>query len=248
MTPRARRIPDSLLECYLADSLDALTRAQLETLMASSPEDRARLEELRADSAAFLLHHPQGPMVERFRQERKRRRWWRWPELVVPAFAAVFLVLLTFHNDIKSLFTPDAPDILSKGPAILVVHRKTDQGSEVVRSDMPLVPGDSIRFEVKAAGSVFLAVLGQDAHGVVSVYHPYQGTAAVSYDVTQPLLPGAFVLGDTLGREDLYTLTSPRPFDLRWAVKALEQGRDLRSVAPKDVVVGSTFLTIVKAR
>lgn len=75
MTPQARRIPDTLLERYLTDALDAQTKALLEATLAESPEDRARLEELRADSAAFLIQHPPGPLVERFRQERKRARW-----------------------------------------------------------------------------------------------------------------------------------------------------------------------------
>lgn len=243
MTAQARRIPDSLLECYVADSLDALARAQLEEALASSPVDRARLAELRAESAAFLLQHPPGPMVERFRQERKRRQWWRrWPLLLSPVAAAVAIALLLSPGPI------DDPDILSKGPAILVVNRKTDQGSEVVPPDMPLAPGDSIRFTVKAAESGYLAVLGRDAKGVVTTYHPHEGTTAAPYDVTQKDLPSAFVLDDTPGREDLYTLYSPRPFELGWALQALEQGRDLKSVAPKDVVVGSTFLTKAKAR
>jgi hypothetical protein len=247
MTSQARRIPDSMLECYLADSLDALTRARLEETLASSPGDQTRLEELRADSAAFLLQHPPGPWVERLRQERKRRRWWRWPELLIPIFTVVFLALLGFHEDIRSLFTFIDSPYTVKGSAILVVHRKTEQGSEVVRSDVPLLPGNTIRLEVKASGNGFLAVLGRDAKGVVTTYHPLEGAEAAPYDVAQPVLPGAFTLDDTLGREDLYTLTSPRPFELGWAIEALEQGRDLKSAAPKDVVVSSTYLTKAKA-
>ena len=242
MTSQARRIPDSLLECYLADSLDALTRTRLEETLASSPVDRTRLEELRAESAAFLIQHPPGPLVERFRQERTRRRWWqRWPVLLAPVAAAVTVAVLVFKEPID-------PDSRAKGTAILIVNRKTEQGSEAVRSDVPLAPGDSIRFTVKAEKNGFLAVLGRDAKGVVTVYHPHQGSAAAPYDVTQPLLPDAFVLDDTLGREDLYTLHSERPFELGWAIEALKQGRDPKSVAPRDVVVGSTYLTKEKAR
>ena len=250
MTSQSRRIPDSLLEHYLADALDARTRAQLEETMASSPLDQARLQELRADSAAFLTQHPSGPLVERFRQQRQRRQWWRrWPVLLMPTFTVLFLSLVVFAGPLRELserWGLIEPPYQTKGPAILVVHRKTDQGSEVVRSSVPLAPGDSIRFEVKAAGSGFVAVLGLDARGVVTVYHPYDGAAAAPYDVAQPFLPGAFVLDETLGREDLYVLTSPRPFELGWAIQALEQHRDLKRAAPRDVVVGSTFLTKAK--
>jgi len=243
MTSYGQRIPDSLLERYLADALDELTRAHLETILASSPVDKARLKELRADSNTFLFQHPPEALVERLQQQRTRRPWWRhWPVLLAPV-AAVAMVLLVLPRRPTT-----GPDILTKGPAILVVHRKTDQGSEVVSSGTPLVPGDSIRFEVRAAGSGFVAVLGRDARGVVTVYHPYEGTAAARFEAAQPYLPGAFVLDETLGREDLYVLTSPRPFELEWAVQALEQQWDLKGAAPKDVVVGSTFFTKAKAR
>jgi len=242
MTSQARRIPDSMLECYLADSLDALTRAQLEETLASSPMDRTRLEELRAESAAFLIQHPSAPLMERFRRERKQRRWWHWPVLLAPVAAAAVVIAMLWPPK------PIEPDTLPKGPPILIVHRKTNQGSEEVPSGWPLVPGDSVRFTVRAGKNGFLAVLGRDTQGVVTLYHPYGGKAAAPYDVTQQELPEAFVLDRTLGKEDLYTLFSPGPFELGWAIQALEQGRDLASVAPKDVVVGRTFLTKAKSR
>jgi hypothetical protein len=237
MTSQGRRIPDSLLERYLADALDAKTRAQLEAILADSPGDRAHLEALRADSAAFLIQHPPGPLVERFRQERQRTRRWRWPELLIPTFAAAAIALLVFLPRIIE------PTFTTKGPAILVLHRKTDQGSAVVSSNEPLAPGDTLRFEVKASSNGYLAVLGRDAKGVVTVYHPYGGTAAEPFETSQPVLPGAIVLDDTLGREDLYVLHSARPFALQWAIQALEQGRELQKAAPRGVTVGSTFFT-----
>jgi hypothetical protein len=240
MTLHPRRIPDSLLERYLTDALDAQAKALLEAALAGSPEDRARLEELRADSAAFLIQHPPGPFVERFRQERKRARWWREPALLIPMFAASAIALAVF-------LVPIEPPTRTKGPAILVLHRKTDQGSAVVSSDVPLAPGDSLRFEVKASGNGYIAVLGRDAKGVITVYHPYEGTAAGPFDVSQPVLPGAIVLDDTLGREDLYVLHSARPFELEWAVRALAENRALQDAAPQGVTMGGTFFTKAKA-
>lgn len=65
----ARRASDALLEQYLAGELDFTETNRLESILGSSPEDRARLEELRADSAAFLLQHPSRPAVARLFQE-----------------------------------------------------------------------------------------------------------------------------------------------------------------------------------
>jgi DNA-binding NarL/FixJ family response regulator len=72
MTSRARRIPDSLLECYLADALDAEERGRLEALLASSPEDRARLEELRKDSLEFYRQHHPEPLIASFQEAWER--------------------------------------------------------------------------------------------------------------------------------------------------------------------------------
>lgn len=58
MSARVRRILDPILECYLVGSLDAETRAQVESVLAESAADRNRLAELRTESAAFLMRHP----------------------------------------------------------------------------------------------------------------------------------------------------------------------------------------------
>jgi hypothetical protein len=235
MTNGARRIPDSLLERYLADALDALARARLEATLASSPEDQARLDELRADSAAFLIQHPPEPLVERFRQERQRARWWRWPALFISVLAVAAVALVTL--------LPPVPDFTIKGSAILVLHRKVGESSQVVSPEVPVAAGDSIRFEVKSPESGYVAVVGRDAKGVVTVYYPYGGTTAERYDAGQTVLPGAIILDDTLGREDLFVLHSTRPFGLEWALRALETGQPLKEAAPQGVSVGSTFLT-----
>jgi outer membrane protein OmpA-like peptidoglycan-associated protein len=88
-----RRISEPLLECYLVDSLEAEARAQVEALLAESEADRARLEELRAESAAFLLRQPPGPLVQRF--EVTQHRWWRNPlVLSLPVLAIVVLMVI----------------------------------------------------------------------------------------------------------------------------------------------------------
>ncbi len=93
MSTGMRRISEPLLECYLVDSLEAEARAQVEALLAESEADRARLEELRAESAAFLLRQPPGPLVQRF--EVTQHRWWRNPlVLSLPVLAIVVLMVI----------------------------------------------------------------------------------------------------------------------------------------------------------
>jgi hypothetical protein len=241
MTPQTRRIPDALLDRYLADSLDAAERDRLETRMADSPLDRARLDELRADSAAFLIQHPAGPLVARFEEEQRRARWWRWPALLFPVLAAATAAVLVFVRPVQPVdpIEPDPPYTV-KGLALLL-YRKTPEGSAPFHpSKEALVPGDSIRFEVKGSESGYIAIVSRDERGV-TVYYPYGGATAAPYQVDQAVLPGAIELDDTLGREDVYALHSKHPFELGWALQALRERRDIRDVAPKDVTIGHIF-------
>ncbi|MDY7226475.1 hypothetical protein [Hyalangium rubrum] len=243
MTPESRRIPDALLDRYLSGALDPEAKRQLEATLAQSPWDKARLAELRADSAAFLLQHPPAPFVARV-QKAERPAWWRsWPVLLAPALATAMLTLLVFQPQIEQLLQTliEGDPYTVKGSVMLVLHRKVGESSVQVSSGDTLSPGDAIRFEAKASNNGFLAVVGRDAKGVITVYHPFGGTAAHPYEASQPLLPEAVALDDTLGREDVYALFSQQAFELDWAVRALEEGRSLPQAAPKGISVGHTF-------
>jgi hypothetical protein len=229
MTPEARRIPDALLERYLTDSLDAEEKARLEACLADSPQDRARLGELRADSAAFLIQHPPALLVSRFQEGQRRALWWRRSALLIPALAAAAVVLV--------LLPPIEDPYTAKG-LVLVLHRKTETGSLQVPDGGALAPRDSVRFAVKAPVNGFVAVLSRDARGMVTVYYPFKGKTAAAYRATEPMLPGALELDDTLGPEDVYALHSTQPFELKWAVEALKAGRPLAKAAPAGISVG----------
>ncbi|MFP2926317.1 hypothetical protein ACLESO_14075 [Pyxidicoccus sp. 3LG] len=226
MSPGERRIKEPLLERYLADALAPEARQQVEAVLADSEADRARLEELRADSAAFLVRRPPGPLVARYEESlpAKRRPWWM---LLVPALAASVLVVVWPREDPYTV----------KGGVSLVVHRKAGEGSARVEPEAALAPGDVLQFEVKAAEDGYVAVLSRDGEGTVTVYHPYGGKSAARYQVVRPLLPGAIELDAVRGREDVYALHSREPFLLDWAVAALKAGQKLDAAAPRGVTV-----------
>jgi DNA-binding CsgD family transcriptional regulator len=71
MKPGARRISDTLLDLYLADGLDAQTRARCDALLSESPVDKTRLEELRVEAAVSLARHPAAAVIARFQDERE---------------------------------------------------------------------------------------------------------------------------------------------------------------------------------
>lgn len=249
MTSESRRIPEGVLERYLAEDLPAEEKARVEALLAESPLDRARVEELRADSAAFLVLRPPRAMMERFEQAQRRAKWWRWPALLTPALVSVALIGLAVlrrpmvDDFMLKFLRPPGEDILSKGGVVLELYRKTATGSAKVFPEVPLAPGDTLGFKVKESTRGFIAIVSKDGSGAVSVYYPYNGAAAAPYEPKQPDLPGAVELDDTLGHEDIHALYSTKPFELAWALKALREGRPLDQEAPRGVSVGHASFT-----
>lgn len=213
-----RPIPEALLERYLAGDLGADERRALEERLAASEPDRDRLAALRADTAAFLIKHPPGPVAAKLATPSRARgfAWWLAPV----ALAASAMVAVVLFNP------PPAtePDVTLKGDLALAVYRQTAAGSERVESGAVLKPGDKVRFEVRTKEPGFVAVLSRDGAGHVTVYYPYQAAEAGPYRPAEPLLPGAIALDDTLGSEDVWAVYATKAFELAPVVRQLEQG------------------------
>ncbi len=222
-------IPDALLERYLANDLPTALRAELEATLQRSDIDRARLADLRADSAAFLLQHPPGPVVDRLTSQRRRR--WLFSLLAVPAAALAALVLVPSREEATTI----------KGGVSLVVYAK--RGAVTVRlgPEDHLAAGDQIRFQVTAPAAGFVAVIGRDSTGAVTVYAPFGASAAKRYDPRDPLLPDAIELDAAGVSEDLYAIISSAPFSLAAATAALRGGQPLEQALP-GVAVGHVRL------
>ena len=151
---------------------------------------------------------------------------------------AVASLLFALQGEALLQLFRDGPEFTVKGSVVLGLYRKEGNSGVLVTSGSKLSPRDVLRFEVKAAASGFAAVLSRDGLGTASVYHPFEGKEAAAYDATQTVLPDAIELDDTLGHEDVYALYSSQPFELRWAVEALRQGRLLEEAASRHISVG----------
>lgn len=211
-----RPIPDALLERYLAGDLDEARRKELEARLAESPEDRARLDALRADSAAFLIQHPPGPLVAKA-QASRRPPLYRWLRLVLVPLATAVLVMVLMP-----------PRYTAKGDVAFVVFR---QSGERIAPGATVNGGEHIRFEVRAPSDGWVAVVSRDGAGHVTVYYPYGGQAAARYSTAEPLLPGAIGLDETKGREDVWVFFSTKPFALTPYVDMLTSGGSPQAAA-----------------
>jgi hypothetical protein len=232
-----RRFTDVELERELAGDLPADRGFDQH----ATDSDRARLAELRADHEAFLRTVDVDMEVKRIQQRVARaapekRVWWRWlvPASALAAAAAVLLVLLR-RGDSP---TQRDPDIQVKGDDIsLIVHLATGDGSKRLASGDLVAAGDKIRFEVNAAKAGYIAVVGIDGSGALSIYHPGNGTGPIAFDPQARLLPGAIALDATPGEEKFYALYSPTPFAFDTVLTALEQNQPLPPTVSKAEVV-----------
>ena len=229
-----RPIPDALLERYLAGDLDAARAAEIEARIAASPIEKARVEGLRADSAAFLIQHPPGPTVAKHEASATSRP--RWLTFVMPVFAAVAALLVAF---VVSRRLGPEDDLSVKGSVAFAVFRQSESGTgELLPQGATVKPGDRLRFEVRAPKDGWVAVLSKDGAGHVTVYYPYDGTAAARYQASDSMLPGAIGLDETRGPESAWVLYSVRPFTLGEFVQTLQKG---------DMLVGSDDVTVSRS-
>ncbi len=212
-SPPDRVFTDLELERYLAGDLDATRARELEARASGS--DRARLDEIRAESAAFLgsidvaaeVRAIGRKMELREAEPRGLAKWWRWIAgggMLAAAAAALLLFILRAPDD------PVDADLAIKGNDIaLILHAPSGK----LASGDVVAPGDQLRFEVIAPRRGFVAIIGVDGTGSPSIYVPDTGTKPRAYDPkSDRVLPGAIELDETPGDERFFALWSERAF------------------------------------
>lgn len=210
-----RPLPDALLERYLAGDLTGESLAKVERAIAESPSERARVEELRADSAAFLIRHPPGPLAAKL--EKPKRRWMLW----VPLATAAAALLIFFVRP------PVEPERSVKGSVVLTVFRQRgDAPVEQLENGATVRPGDHVRFSITAPADGFVAVISRDGAGKVSTYHPFGSAQAAPHKAKEPLLQSAIALDDVRGKERVWAVFSEKPFELAPLLQQIERGEE----------------------
>jgi len=164
----------------------------------------ARRDAIRADAEVFhaerIAATPRLKVVRGGATDgRDRSRWVRRaaPVLALAASVAVVAVMLPSRSP------PPAEGFATKGGGPLALIARTAEGKvdRILPGD-PLAPGDAVRFEVKAAETSRVWILGLDAAGAVTVY---VDDAAVQGGLAR-VLPGSVVLDGTLGVERIVAL------------------------------------------
>lgn len=235
-----RRFTDIELERQLAGDLPASRAFDTQ----ATDADRARLGELRAEHEAFMRSVDVDNEVKRIQQRVARaapekKVWWKWlvPASALAAAAAVVLVVMRRGGE--TTHKPDEDDIQVKGDAVsLIVHEATEGGSRRLASGDEVHPGDRIRFEVNALKPGFVAIVGIDGSGSVSIYYPASGNEPLAFDPGTRVLPDAIALDDTPGDEHFYAIYSTHLFTLESVTSAMQAKAPLPpGVAKAEVVL-----------
>jgi hypothetical protein len=235
-----RVLTDLELERWLADDLPA-DRAR-----GATAADRARLDELRREHAAFLASVDLDAELRAIRQRgagaggtrrNATRRAWLVPAGALAAAALVLVIVLRGRSPAIEA------DLRPKGGSIgLSIHVATGSGSRTLATGEPVHPGDRIRFEVSAPRAGQVAIVGLDGAGVSTVYYPSGGRTSAAIDPgAGAVLPGAVRLDATPGDERIYAVYAERPFAIDDAlVAALRAGDPAPGIAVVSVVLHKT--------
>jgi hypothetical protein len=200
------------------------------------PDDRARLEALRASNEEILGRYPPALVAERMarrvREEERaasraapgraaaRFRPVLWGAPALAGLAAVFF--LSVGGDPAAV--ADGPEVTrAKGdvrPA-LTVHRRGAGGPERLGPGAVVRAGDVLQLSYAAAGAAHGAILSVDGRGAVTLHHPARpdGSTALRAEGETPL-PEAYELDAAPGFERFFLVTGPGPVDVGAVLEA----------------------------
>jgi hypothetical protein len=219
--------PDWMLERFLVGELDAENTRRLTTTLATTPELKARLDALEADSRRILAQHPP-ELVERVVARRlaaapPRRAW---PRVALPGLVAVaaLLLLLVVPRD-------GGEDVRLKGDGpSLRLFRLAAAGPERLFEGSPVRAHDVVQVAFELADKPHLVVVSIDGAGNATLHFPLDGMTSPPPGLKA--LPRSFELDDAPGYERFFLVTSDEPLSstaVLDAARALARGPNPRT-------------------
>ncbi len=224
-----------------SETIDLLMLAALDPLQATAAKAhldgcarcKTRWNELQEDSQQFQ-QYVYARTVEKVTSRvvkpslYDRLRIWGPARVLVPAFGGVAAALaLTFAltGGGTSSQSEDEIYVGLKGVgnvSLEVVAQRANGQQEPVKAGSVLAPGDRIRFMVNGGGAKYVLIGSKDGSGAFTVYYPFNKTESALLEKGQRELPGAVLLDEVAGREQLVAVFSDEPVkaqDVEAAVK-----------------------------
>jgi hypothetical protein len=229
------------------------------------PDDRARLEDLRASNEEILGRYPPALVAEqvarRARAEERRAApreaapWFRPVLWGAPALAGLAVVFFLAVSGGDPAVVADGPEVTrTKGDVVpaLAVHRRGPGGPERLGPGAEVRAGDVLQLSYSAAGAAHGAIVSVDGSGAVTLHHPARqdGSTALAPGGETPL-PAAYELDDAPGFERFFLVTGPGPVDVEEVVAAArrlaaEPARAREAALDLPAGLGQTSVLLVK--
>ncbi len=227
-------------------------RAHLE----SCPDCRERLIEYERVHEVF--DHEVFPDTKESVAERLARRGLQGlfrTRLAIPVLAASAALVLLVAGAVlmwpgkEHAKKPPGETIGIKGPIGLQVFCRRGQQTFQAHHGDTLLADDRIRFVISSPGSGYVMIVSVDERGRVGRYYPTHGPAARTAGLEQEL-PGSVALDRSRGKERIFALFSPGPFDFQMVREDVEAGlgpgANLETLERLPVELSQTSLLFVK--
>lgn len=250
MTSRANNtenVPDLLLERYRLGEMSPTETEEMRRLLATDEALRARLQALDESDEEIRRRYPSGWLAERIQEKLRTdierpmpsrgltRFGWRLPFAVA---AAGLVIALGWRLFVPLYLEPgrQVQDSIESGDRLkgdlLVIFRKTSEGSELLANGSRVRAGDQIRIGYRPEEGSYGLILSIDGRGSVMRHFPREGeVAAPLTGEGLTLLDYAYELDDAPGWECFYLVSGPEAFDIE---PVLEMARRLEAPSEAD--------------
>ena len=203
--------------------------------------ERRRVAEMATDDDAIRAAYPKAEVVaEILRRERVNRTvvsptGWRGAAIVAPAIAvAAAFVLVTRVGTPPPGSDGRAVEVTRLKGAALVIHRKTEDGSALLRNGDVAQAGDRLQLGLRLDRPTYAVLLSIDGRGVVTPHLPSAGEPSPArLDPGSIQMRFSYELDDAPAFERFFLVTSERTFSPQLVRQAISR----LSALPADVAV-----------
>lgn len=230
MTERSRTTPAWLVERLAQNELSEEQKRRLTV-------ESSTLAQLERSNEETLAAYPPAEVSKEIRRrftrtEPRPEANRRWVFALVPAVAAVFLVLWAGQGVTPpphELPVPPEDDIRIKGlTPKLQIYRQKGEKAERLASKSKVHQGDYLQLTYIAAEKPFGVIVSLDGRGVVTRHLPEKGdNAALLEQKGEIPLSESYKLDDAPKFECFYFVTSDAPFSVETVFAAAEQLKKL---------------------
>jgi hypothetical protein len=221
-------VPDVVLERFHLNELTSEEAKSLEARLQVDEPLRRRLEDLGRSDAEIRDSYPPEWLAARIEQRldgpghSRRRAATYWLATAAVAAAVILLVVVVPRTAERPAGSPGTTgpaaqneDRIKGQRPVLVVYRRTRDGSELLADGTVAWPGDLLRVAYRAAGRSYGVIVSIDGRGTLTRHLPPNGdrAAPLKRDATV-LLDSAYELDEAPQWERFYFVTGDTPFSI----------------------------------